>query len=151
MSEAVTGSARECSIRTDGSSRAGSRRRARSTGSAHAGVRNASAPGHPRDGGVPGGAAMTRDVEPLPHEPSPELRRAQEARLIDVWSPPKGWRYWSSVNNEEVGRWYTVASFIFFFFGGVLALLMRIQLAIPNNTFLSAETYNQVFTVHGSV
>ena len=37
------------------------------------------------------------------------------------------------------------------FFGGALALLMRIQLARPNNDFLSAELYNQAFTVHGSV
>jgi cytochrome c oxidase subunit I+III len=42
-------------------------------------------------------------------------------------------------------------TFFFLLFGGVLALLMRIQLARPNNDFLSAETYNQVFTVHGSV
>ena len=42
-------------------------------------------------------------------------------------------------------------AFFFFLFAGVLALLMRIQLAVPNNDFLSAELYNQVFTVHGSV
>jgi hypothetical protein len=49
------------------------------------------------------------------------------------------------------GVWYTATAFLFFLFGGLLALLIRIQLAVPGNTFLSAETYNQVFTVHGSV
>ena len=42
-------------------------------------------------------------------------------------------------------------AFVFFLFAGVLALLIRIQLAVPNNTFLSADFYNQAFTVHGSV
>ncbi len=93
----------------------------------------------------------TRDPEPLPNEPSRELQRAQEARLGKVWEPPTGLRYWSTVNNTTVGVWYTATTFLFFLFGGVLAVLMRIQLAFPENTFLSAELYNQVFTVHGSV
>ncbi|MHC1764072.1 MAG: cytochrome c oxidase subunit I [Verrucomicrobiia bacterium] len=91
------------------------------------------------------------DVNPLPEEPPKELQQAQEERLRQVWAQPKGWRYWSAVNNTEVGVWYTATAFLFFLFGGVLALLIRIQLALPGNDFLSAETYNQVFTVHGSV
>ncbi len=91
------------------------------------------------------------DPEPLRDEPSAELQRAQEKRLRRAWSPPKGWRYWSEVNNTHVGLWYAATVLFFLFFGGVLALLIRIQLAIPDNDFMSAETYNQVFTVHGSV
>ncbi len=91
------------------------------------------------------------DPEPLAHEPPQELQRAQEARLAKVWETPKGWRYWSAVNNTVVGVWYTATAFSFFAFGGILALLIRIQLAVPGNDFLSAEMYNQVFTVHGSV
>jgi cytochrome c oxidase subunit I+III len=91
------------------------------------------------------------DVEPLAVPPSPEIRRAQEERLLATWRSPRGWRYWSDVNNSSVGLWYTGATFAFLAFAGVLALLMRIQLAVPGNTFLSAETYNQAFTVHGSV
>ena len=93
---------------------------------------------------------MRRDPEPAPTPPA-ETRRAQDERLIETWKTPTGLRYWSAVNNTEVGRWYTAASFGFFLFGGVLALLMRIQLAVPGNTFLSAETYNQIFTLHGSI
>ncbi|MCA9117869.1 MAG: cbb3-type cytochrome c oxidase subunit I, partial [Planctomycetaceae bacterium] len=91
------------------------------------------------------------DVQPLSEAPPLEVQRAQEQRLLEVWATPKSWRYWSAVNNTEVGIWYTVTAFAFFLFGGVLALLMRIQLAFPDNTFLSADTYNQVFTLHGSV
>ncbi|APZ90476.1 Cytochrome c oxidase subunit 1 [Fuerstiella marisgermanici] len=76
---------------------------------------------------------------------------AQEERLLEAWKTPTGWRYWSAVNNSEVGLWYCIASFGFFLFGGILALLIRIQLAVPGNTFLTADQYNQVFTLHGSV
>lgn len=91
------------------------------------------------------------DIEPLPEAPPLELQRAQEDRLKVAWKTPQGWRYWSSVNNTIVGLWYTGASFCFFLFGGLLALLMRIQLAVPDNDFLSADRYNQIFTMHGSV
>lgn len=79
------------------------------------------------------------------------LQDEQAQRLLKAWETPKGWRYWSTVNNSHIGLWYTVTAFAFFLFGGGLALLMRIQLAIPNNDFLSADQYNQIFTMHGSV
>ncbi|HEX7026259.1 MAG TPA: cytochrome c oxidase subunit I, partial [Gammaproteobacteria bacterium] len=82
---------------------------------------------------------------------SDEERRTREARLIEPWKTPTGWRYWSAVNNTVVGTWYTNVAFAFFLFGGMLALLMRTQLAVPGNDFLSAGFYNQVFTLHGSV
>ncbi len=90
------------------------------------------------------------DVDPAPRPPDAEIA-AQDARLRAVWKTPEGWRYWSAVNNTVVGQWYTAATFVFFLFGGVLALLMRVQLAVPENTFLTADRYNQVFTMHGSV
>jgi hypothetical protein len=91
------------------------------------------------------------DPEPLPVAPPEDVRRAQEERLLRTWRTPSGWRYWSSVNNSDVGLWYTGATFFFLLFGGLLALLMRIQLAVPDNDAISAELYNQAFTVHGSV
>jgi cytochrome c oxidase subunit I+III len=92
-----------------------------------------------------------RDPEPLPAAPPKEVQRAQVERLLKAWKIPEGWRYWSEVNNAVVGIWYTAAAFLFFLFGGVLALLMRIQLAVPGNDFLSADLYNQIFTLHGSI
>jgi cytochrome c oxidase subunit I+III len=97
------------------------------------------------------GRARRGDPEPLAQAPPPEVRRAQEERLLRAWHTPTGWRYWSAVNNSEVGLWYTAATFFFMLFAGALALLMRLQLARPDNDFLSAELYNQAFTVHGSV
>jgi cytochrome c oxidase subunit I+III len=91
------------------------------------------------------------DVEPLAAAPPPEVQRAQAERLLRAWETPGGWRYWSAVNNSEVGLWYTSATFFFLLFGGVLALVIRAQLALPNNDLVSAELYNQAFTVHGSV
>ena len=92
-----------------------------------------------------------RDPEPLEREPSAELQAAQEKHLLEAWRTPTGWRYWSEVNNTEVGLWYTATAFAFLVFGGVLALMIRIQLAVPGNDFMTAETYNQVFTMHGTV
>lgn len=91
------------------------------------------------------------DVEPLPYEPPKELQEAQEKRLLAAWKTPEGWRYWSAVNNSEVGMWYMAVAFAFFVFGGILALLMRTQLAFPNSNFISADMYNQMFTLHGSI
>ena len=72
-------------------------------------------------------------------------------RLLKVWETPKGWRYWSAVNNSQVGLWYTLTAFGFLLFGGVLALIMRIQLALPDNNWLTPDQYNQIFTMHGTV
>ena len=78
-------------------------------------------------------------------------RAAEEAQLAKVWAHPSGWRYFSDVNNSVVGIWYIVAAFGFMLFGGALALLIRLQLAVPDNTLISAGTYNQLFTLHGTV
>jgi cytochrome c oxidase subunit I+III len=93
---------------------------------------------------------MTELPGPAPQE-APEVRAAQVRRLEATWSPPSGIRYWSEVNNSSVGLWYVNTSIAFFLFGGALAVLMRLQLAFPENTLLSAELYNQIFTLHGSV
>ena len=79
-----------------------------------------------------------RDPEPLKHEPPLELRLAQEDRLRKTWKSPEGWRYWSDVNNTTVGIWYTATAFLFFLFGGVLALLIR----IPGGRHFNVPTIN---------
>ncbi|MBB4184626.1 cytochrome c oxidase subunit I+III [Sinorhizobium terangae] len=86
-----------------------------------------------------------------PDTHSRQTLKAQEERLRAVWANPSGWRYWTSVNNFQVGLWYTSAAFAFMLFGGVLALLVRLQLATPENGLLSADFYNQAFTLHGTV
>ena len=86
-----------------------------------------------------------------PPEPYDKARdEAQRARLMKVWEAPKGWRKISAVNNSLVGKWYLLVSFGFFTFAGILALMMRAQLAVPNNDLFSQELYNQLFTLHGT-
>ena len=50
-----------------------------------------------------------------------------------------------------IGYFYVGTALLFFLLAGILALLMRLQLAVPSNTFLSQEAYNQIFTMHGTV
>ncbi|NML61610.1 cytochrome c oxidase subunit I [Massilia sp. RP-1-19] len=72
-------------------------------------------------------------------------------RLDAVWKTPTGWRFFSSVNNTNIGLLYIGTALLFFVLAGILGLMMRAQLAVPDNTLLSASTYNQVFTMHGTV
>jgi cytochrome c oxidase subunit I+III len=85
-------------------------------------------------------------------QPAPETDKAAEAaQLRAVWANPTGWRYWTSVNNYQIGLWYGSAAFGFMLFAGLLGLLVRAQLAVPDNDLISPELYNQVFTLHGTV
>ena len=45
---------------------------------------------------------------------------------------------------------YMVTTFVFFILGGVEALMMRLQLGAPDNTLLTPQTYNELFTMHGT-
>ncbi len=67
------------------------------------------------------------------------------------WRSPKGWRSISAVNHTTVGLRFIVAALVFFLIGGVLAMLLRAQLATSGNAFLDSDAYNQVFTMHGTV
>jgi cytochrome c oxidase subunit 1 len=64
-----------------------------------------------------------------------------------------GWRDYFSFNTDHkvIGVQYIVVSFVFFLFGGLLAEIMRLQLAKPNNTLVGPDLYNQLFSVHGTV
>src|SRR4051812_29448639 len=52
---------------------------------------------------------------------------------------------------KDIAILYLVTSFAFFLVGGAMALLMRGELAVPGQQFLSNEQYNQLFTMHGTV
>src|SRR5215210_9188971 len=61
------------------------------------------------------------------------------------------WINWvSTTDHKRVGILFMFTALFFFILGGVEALLMRIQLGAPDNTFVSPETYNQLFTMHGT-
>ncbi|MEM1373338.1 MAG: cytochrome c oxidase subunit I [Pseudomonadota bacterium] len=93
---------------------------------------------------------MTDATITEPHEQGPILEE-RHPTYEEVWATPKGWRKLSSVSHRVVGKRFIVTGLIFFLIAGFLALLVRTQLIVPNNTFLDAETYNQVFTMHGTL
>jgi len=75
----------------------------------------------------------------------------ERRRLEHTWRSPSGLIGWlSEVDHKAIGRRFIVTAFAFFVLAGLLAALMRIQLARPDNTFLNPDLYNQVFTMHGT-
>jgi cytochrome c oxidase subunit I len=56
----------------------------------------------------------------------------------------------TTTDHKKIGILYVVNSFIFFFLGGILALGIRTELAIPGVQFVDGEVYNQLFTMHGT-
>ena len=84
--------------------------------------------------------------------PTAEARPQSEVdELNRIWKAPKGWARLTVVNNNYVGLWYVATAFLFFLLAGVLALVMRTQLSLPLLGILPQETYNQFFTMHGTV
>lgn len=62
-----------------------------------------------------------------------------------------GWREWIfTVDHKKIGIMYGAVALFFFIVGGVEALLIRLQLAAPDGRILSADQYNQMFTMHGT-
>jgi cytochrome c oxidase subunit 1 len=61
------------------------------------------------------------------------------------------WAWMTTVDHKKIGIMYLVAVAIFFAVGGALALLLRTELMTPAKTFIEADTYNQLFTLHGAI
>ena len=57
----------------------------------------------------------------------------------------------TTVDHKKIGIMYIANSFFFFFLAGILALVMRSELAVPGLQFLDERTYNQAFTMHGTI
>jgi len=60
------------------------------------------------------------------------------------------WSWLSTVDHKRIGILYGATAFLFFLLAGVEALIIRVQLARPDNTVVSPEFYNQLFTMHGT-
>ena len=76
---------------------------------------------------------------------------AAEKRLSDVWEARSGlMSLLGTVDHKLIGIRYMETAFLFFALAGLEALLMRTQLAVPENTLLDPEVYNQFFTMHGT-
>jgi cytochrome c oxidase subunit I+III len=82
---------------------------------------------------------------------SPVAIAQERRRLAETWADPPGLIGWvASVDHKSIGRRFIITAFGFFALGGLLAALMRIQLARPDAGVLSADLYNQIFTMHGT-
>ncbi len=78
-------------------------------------------------------------------------RASLEATLAETWKTPSGfWNMLSTVDHKIIGKRYIFTAFVFLALGGILAALIRIQLARPEARLLSADRYNQIFTMHGT-
>jgi cytochrome c oxidase subunit 1 len=84
---------------------------------------------------------MTVVEERTSAAPPPEPRRPAEGLV--------GWL--STTDHKRIGILYMATAFVFFLAGGLMALLMRTELAEPGLQVMTEQTYNQLFTMHGSV
>jgi cytochrome c oxidase subunit 1 len=85
---------------------------------------------------------------------APLIGELQARRPFPARLGPKGtllYKLVTTTDHKVIGMMYVVACFAFFFIGGLMALLMRTELASPGLQFLSNEQYNQLFTMHGTV
>jgi cytochrome c oxidase subunit 1 len=81
------------------------------------------------------------------------LRALPRPQIVahEVKPEPRGWTSWfTTVDHKRIGILYMVTAFVFFLVGGAEALMMRIQLGVPENTFLEPATYNSLLTMHGT-
>ncbi len=87
-------------------------------------------------------------VTPVTTYPVPESQEGAKNYLnadTSVWS----WIY--TLDHKRIGLMYLAAILLFFFVGGMLAILIRTELLTPTTTIVSADMYNQIFTLHGAI
>ncbi|MEK0085198.1 cytochrome c oxidase subunit I [Benzoatithermus flavus] len=73
------------------------------------------------------------------------------ARLEHTWRRPEGlWGWLVTVDHKEIGRRYIATALGFFALSGLLALTMRLQLALPESHLVGPDLYGQLFSMHGS-
>jgi heme/copper-type cytochrome/quinol oxidase subunit 1 len=90
-------------------------------------------------------------AQPSSITPSVIPEETERQVLERTWQDARGLFGWlSNAHHRAIGKRYIVTAFIFFLFGGILALLMRFQLARPESRFLGPDLYNQIFTMHGT-
>jgi cytochrome c oxidase subunit I len=97
---------------------------------------------------------MSVTTEPTPATTTQRLARpVPQITMHEVTRPrtTKRWIDWvTTTDHKKIGILYLVTTFVFFMLGGIEALLMRVQLGVPNNTLLSGQHYNQLMTMHGT-
>ncbi|HEU5194249.1 MAG TPA: cytochrome c oxidase subunit I [Methylomirabilota bacterium] len=80
----------------------------------------------------------------------PAALRQSEAHAAHAPAATGLWSWITTVDHKRIGILYGVTALLFFLVGGVEALIIRLQLIRPNNAVVSAETFNALFTMHGT-
>src|SRR6201997_151321 len=89
-------------------------------------------------------ATLTREtaLKPVPQVIAHQVDRPRQTHR---------WLDWVlTTDHKKIGIMYLVLTFVFFCLGGVEALMMRLQLSVPNNTLVTSEHYNMLLTMHGT-
>ena len=74
-----------------------------------------------------------------------------DRHLREVWEGQTNWvGLLTTVDHKVIGIRYLMTAILFFLLAGIEILFVRVQLAVPNNTFLSPDVYNEFFTMHGT-
>ena len=97
---------------------------------------------------------MTTAAVPPPGGETPTVSEPASGRDLDrLWADPPGlWGQLTGVQNDKIGARLLLTGFFFLLLGGSAdSVVMRLQLAVPENSLISAELYNELFTNHGSV
>jgi len=76
----------------------------------------------------------------------------QAAFMPGSLSEPRStvWSWLTTVDHKRIGILYGTSAFVFFIVGGIEALIMRVQLAVPDNTLVGPQRFNELFTMHGT-
>jgi cytochrome c oxidase subunit I len=79
------------------------------------------------------------------------MSTAVQQRLTNLWESPKTlWGTLATVDHKTLGKRYIATAIAFLIIGGLEALMIRIQLARPDQAILGPEMYDQIFTMHGT-
>src|SRR3954447_16709712 len=79
------------------------------------------------------------------------MERPAPRRLFRRPTNPTGlWNWFTTIDHKKIGLLYLGTAFCFFIVGGLEALILRLQLGGPNGHVVDANTYNQIFTMHGT-
>ncbi len=79
------------------------------------------------------------------------MSTAVQERLTEIWETPHTLRGWlATVDHKKIGKRYLSTAFVFLIIGGLEAFLIRLQLAKPEQRVFDPETYDQLFTMHGT-
>src|SRR5690348_16659821 len=92
--------------------------------------------------------ASTSDYERSPTVTEADTPLAE--KLKSLWETRPGFMGWlATVDHKEIGLRYIITAFAFMIFGGIEALIFRVQLAVPDAKLLTPTEYNQLFSLHG--